>query len=131
MPARARIPIPTSPPRRWWAAGASIVLDSEAHVYAFDAADGQPVWDKRLAPKNGTDLPTLWGLLGKPNTIEPPQGMGGGVAYDDGKIFVTSGFGVLICMDAAHRPRHLAPRSGHADRQCAGGQWRAHLRLHP
>ena len=26
--------------------------------------------------------------------------MGGGIALDDGKVYVTSGFGVLICMDA-------------------------------
>jgi outer membrane protein assembly factor BamB len=81
--------------------GRIFTLDAEAHVYAFDANTGQEVWDKRLAPKNGTDMPTLWGLLGKPNTIEPVTGMGGGVAYDGGKIFATSGFGVLICMDAA------------------------------
>jgi outer membrane protein assembly factor BamB len=81
--------------------GRIFTLDSEAHVYAFDARNGQEVWDKRLAPKNGTDMPTLWGLLGKPNTIKPVTGMGGGVAYDAGKIFVTSGFGVLLCMDAA------------------------------
>ena len=81
--------------------GRIFVLDSEAHVYAFNASNGQEVWDKRLAPKNGTDMPTLWGLLGKPNTVQPVTGMGGGIAYDAGKIFVTSGFGVLLCMDAA------------------------------
>jgi outer membrane protein assembly factor BamB len=80
--------------------GLIYALDSEAHIYVFRAANGAPVWNRRLAPKNGTDMPTLWGLLGKPNTVDPPQGMGGGVAYDDGKIFVTSGFGVVICMDA-------------------------------
>jgi outer membrane protein assembly factor BamB len=82
------------------AGGLIYALDSEAHIYAFRAANGAPVWNRRLAPKNGTDMPTLWGLLGKANTVDPPQGMGGGVAYDDGKIFVTSGFGVVICMDA-------------------------------
>jgi len=76
------------------------VLDSEAHIRVFRTSDGGAVWDKRLAPKNGTDMPTLWGLLGKANTIDPPMGMGGGVAYDAGKIFVTSGFGVVIAMDA-------------------------------
>jgi outer membrane protein assembly factor BamB len=81
--------------------GRIFTLDAEAHVYAFNANTGQEVWDKRLAPKNGTDMPTLWGLLGKPNSIEPVSGMGGGIAYDGGKIFATSGFGVLICMDAA------------------------------
>lgn len=82
------------------AGGMIYVQDSEAHVFAFRAGDGRPVWDRSLAPRNGTDWPTLWGLLGKRNTIDPPQGMGGGVAYDDGKIFVTSGFGTVICLDA-------------------------------
>ena len=40
-------------------------------------------------------------LLGKPNSIDPNTGMGGGVAYNDGKIYVTSGFGDVICMEAA------------------------------
>jgi len=88
----------TSPPVV--AGGLIYVQDSAAHVFAFRATDGRPVWDRDLAPRNGTDWPTLWGLLGKHNTIDPPQGMGGGVAYDDGKIFVTSGFGMVICLDA-------------------------------
>jgi outer membrane protein assembly factor BamB len=85
--------------------GEIFTLDAEAHVYAFDAKTGRELWDKRLAPKNGTDMPTLWGLLGKPNTIEPASGMGGGVAYDDGKVFVTSGFGVVYAMDAKNGDR--------------------------
>jgi len=88
----------TSPPVV--AGGLIFALDSEAHIWVFRAGDGHPVWNRRLAPKNGTDMPTLWGLLGKANTVDPPQGMGGGVAYDDGKIFVTSGFGVVHCIDA-------------------------------
>ena len=83
------------------AGGRIFALDAEAHIYVFNSGNGKPLWDKRLAPKNGTDAPTLWGLLGKPNTIDPNSGMGGGIAYDDGKIFATSGFGVVICMDAA------------------------------
>ena len=82
------------------AGGRVYTLDAEAHIYVFDL-HGRPVWDKRLAPKNGTDMPTLWGLLGKHNTIEPPSGMGGGLAYDGGKLFATSGFGVVLCLDAA------------------------------
>jgi outer membrane protein assembly factor BamB len=86
--------------RQGFGGGAIFTLDAEAHVYAFDAKTGRPLWDKRLAPKNGTDMPTLFGLLGKPNTIEPASGMGGGIAYDAGKVFVTSGFGVAFAMDA-------------------------------
>ena len=55
------------------ARGRIFVLDSEAHVYAFSTKNGAPLWDKRLAPKDGTDFPTLWGLLGTPNTIDPSQ----------------------------------------------------------
>jgi outer membrane protein assembly factor BamB len=81
--------------------GRIFTLDAEAHVYAFDARTGRPVWNRRLAPKNGTDMPTLWGLLGKPNTINPVSGMGGGIAYDAGKVFVASGFGVVYALNAA------------------------------
>ena len=80
--------------------GMIFTLDSEAHVFAFRTSNGAPVWNRELAPRNGTDWPTLWGLLGKHNTIAPTQGMGGGVAYDAGKLFITSGFGVVICVDA-------------------------------
>ena len=80
--------------------GRIYTIDASAHVYAFDVRTGHEVWDKRLAPKNGTDMPTLWGLLGKHNTIDPASGMGGGVAYDAGKLFVTSGFGVIYALDA-------------------------------
>ena len=80
--------------------GMVFVLDSEAHVFAFRASDGRPAWDKELAPKDGTDWPTMWGLLGKANTVDPSQGMGGGVAFSNGRLFATSGFGVVICMDA-------------------------------
>ena len=82
------------------AAGMVFTLDSAAHVFAFRTTNGAPVWNRELAPRNGVDYPTLWGLLGKHNTIQAPQGMGGGVAYDGGKLFVTSGFGVVICLDA-------------------------------
>jgi outer membrane protein assembly factor BamB len=80
--------------------GRIYVIDSEAHVYAYDIKSGEEVWDKRLSPKNGTDMPTLWGMLGKANTIQTVSGMGGGVAYDAGKLFVTSGWGVVHALDA-------------------------------
>jgi len=83
------------------AAGRVYALDSEAHVWVIRTADGRPLWDKRLAPKDGTDMPTLWGLLGKANTVNPSAGMGGGIAFNDGKLYVTTGFGTLFCLDAA------------------------------
>jgi|GEM_PF-4242491 len=46
--------------------GRIYVLDSEAHIRVFRINDGRPIWDKRLAPKNGTDMPTLWGFWASP-----------------------------------------------------------------
>ena len=80
--------------------GRIYVLDSEAHLFAFNQRNGAKAWSRSLAPRNGVNWPTFWGLLGKHNTIEPAKGMGGGVAYDNGCIFVTSGFGVIFAMDA-------------------------------
>ena len=80
--------------------GRVYTLDAAAHVFAFDPRNGDQIWNRELAPKNGTDWPTVWGLLGTPNTIDATSGMGGGVAYDGEKLFVTSGFGVVYALNA-------------------------------
>jgi outer membrane protein assembly factor BamB len=79
--------------------GRIFVLDSAAHVFAFDAGSGNPLWDKSLAP-SGKDESYLFGLFGDDGTIDPSKGFGGGVAYDDGKLYATSGFGDVIAFDA-------------------------------
>jgi outer membrane protein assembly factor BamB len=84
------------------AAGRIYVLDAAAHIYVFNEKDGSPLWDKDLAPKNGTDDFTLFGLLGTPNTIDPAKGEGGGIAYDDGKLYVSDGFGNVFALDPAN-----------------------------
>ena len=83
------------------AGGRIFVIDSAAHVYAFDAKTGNPLWDKSIAPVE-RDISWLnaWGLFGAGNKIDPTKGFGGGVAVDDGKLFATSGFGEVIAMDA-------------------------------
>ncbi|HEX3673924.1 MAG TPA: PQQ-binding-like beta-propeller repeat protein [Rhizomicrobium sp.] len=81
------------------AGGRVYVLDAEAHVFAFNAGDGKPLWDKELAPKGGSG-PFL-GMFGSDHSIDPTKGFGGGVAYEDGKIFVSTGFGDVFAFDAA------------------------------
>lgn len=80
--------------------GKIFVLDSEAHVFAFDAQTGSPLWDVSIAPtREGRGI--LGWLLFRPDTsIDPTKGFGGGVAFDDGKVFVTSGFGDVVALDA-------------------------------
>jgi outer membrane protein assembly factor BamB len=80
--------------------GRIFVLDAQAHIYAFNARDGQPVWDKDLAPPS-PDQFTFFGVFGEDMSIDPSKGFGGGVAYDNGKIFVSTGFGSVFALDAA------------------------------
>lgn len=76
------------------------VLDAEAHIYAFDANSGKPLWDKALAPEGG-DGPFL-GMFGPDHSIDPAKGFGGGVAFEDGKVFVSTGFGSVFALNAAN-----------------------------
>lgn len=85
------------------AGGRIYVLDSEAHVFAFDAKSGSPAWDKPLSPQGGRSLTNMltFGLIGENKSVDPTKGFGGGIAYDDGKIFVSTGFGYVVALDAA------------------------------
>lgn len=65
------------------AGGLIYTLDSEARVTATTTS-GQPVWMKDLRPAGESG-----------NSVS-----GGGIAYDGGRIFVTSGYGELVGMDA-------------------------------
>lgn len=81
--------------------GKVFVLDSEAHVFAFNAQSGAPLWDVSIAPTSEGRGILGW-LLFRPDTsIDPTKGFGGGVAFDDGKVFVTSGFGDVVALDAS------------------------------
>jgi outer membrane protein assembly factor BamB len=84
--------------------GKVYLLDAESHVFAYDAKSGTPAWDKELAPTGGGG--TFWnnmsfGMLGKDTSIDPSKGFGGGVAFDDGKLFVSTGFGSVFALDAS------------------------------
>lgn len=66
--------------------GQIFVMDSDANVIAFNAKTGARKWTKELAP---------------------PEGMGdslrsGGLAYDDGRIYATTGFGHVIAISATN-----------------------------
>lgn len=66
------------------AGGRIFTLDSEARVSAT-ATNGEAVWSVTLLPsRDGANDAT-----------------GGGLAYADGTLFVTTGFGVLTALDAA------------------------------
>jgi outer membrane protein assembly factor BamB len=59
-------------------------IDAEGTVTKMDAKTGDRIWSVELAP----------------DELDPGLGFGGGVAYDNGKLFVTTGFGISFALDA-------------------------------
>jgi outer membrane protein assembly factor BamB len=93
----------TAPPIM--AAGSIFVLDAASHVYAFNAQTGKPLWEKDLTPQGGggsfLNDATL-GLLGRDSSVDPTKGAGGGLAFDGGKLFATTGFGDVTGINPAN-----------------------------
>jgi len=89
------------------AGGEVFVLDAEARVFAFDAKNGTPRWHDELAPKGGSSLvyDMSLGMIGSNKSIDPTKGFGGGIAFDNGKLFVATGFGDVYELDAANGKR--------------------------
>ncbi len=83
--------------------GKIFALDSKAHVFAFDANTGAPLWHQNLAPEGENDFwyDATLGAVGQDKSIDPKKGFGGGVAVDGGKLFVTTGFGDVFAIDPA------------------------------
>ncbi len=73
----------TAPPVA--ADGKIFVMDSEAHVSAWDAATGARLWRDDLAVRTHRDRVAF----------------GGGLAYAGGKLYVTSGYRFVAAVDAA------------------------------
>ncbi len=73
------------------------VTDAKARVSAFDIDTGKRLWRTELTPDIKEKF-RVREILSRPN---PAQiGFGGGVAFDEGKLFVTSGFGFVASLDA-------------------------------
>ncbi len=73
------------------------VIDADAHVSSYDAETGDLVWRTELTP----DIKERFRLRELFRGPDPAEiGFGGGVAYEQGRIFVTSGFGFVAALDA-------------------------------
>jgi outer membrane protein assembly factor BamB len=85
------------------AGGRIFVLDATTHVYAFDAATGEEQWHESVAPKGERDFMNAvsFGLFGSNTNVDKSKGFGGGLAFDDGKLFATTGFGEVMALDPA------------------------------
>lgn len=65
------------------AEGKAFTVDTESLVSAIDAKTGDRVWSTNVTPDDDDDYY-----------------VGGGVAYEDGQIFVTTGFAQVVSLDA-------------------------------
>ena len=72
------------------AEGKIFVMDGMANVSAHDALTGAQVWRVNLMPKSKRER----------------EAFGGGLAYEDGKVYATSGFRLVAQLDA---------KTGHVD----------------
>ncbi|HYE49308.1 MAG TPA: PQQ-binding-like beta-propeller repeat protein [Azospirillaceae bacterium] len=79
------------------AEGRVYVLDTDFDLHAFDEATGRRVWSVSTAREEEED-----------------EALGGGVAYADGRVYVTTGFGETLAVDPSNgsvlwRQRIAAP----------------------
>ncbi len=65
--------------------GKIFVLDAAGHVYTYNAASGAPVWNRDLAPEDEDN---------------PERNYGGGIAYEDGRIYATTGHRLAVAINA-------------------------------
>lgn len=65
--------------------GRVYVLDSQSRVTAFSTSNGQQAWSVSLKPKDE----------------EAGGGVGGGLAFEGGRLYVTTTFGELASLDAS------------------------------
>ncbi|MEQ1929898.1 MAG: PQQ-binding-like beta-propeller repeat protein [Parvularculaceae bacterium] len=77
--------------------GKLYIMDSEARVSAYDVATGERKWRAELTPKIKEKF-RVREVFARPDAGQ--IGFGGGVAFDNGKIFLTSGFGFAAALKA-------------------------------
>jgi outer membrane protein assembly factor BamB len=66
--------------------GRLFFIDADHRVIAIDIRDGDRIWDQTLRPADSRDR----------------VARGGGVAAGGGRVFVTTGFGFLVALDASN-----------------------------
>jgi outer membrane protein assembly factor BamB len=84
--------------------GHVFAIDTMANVHAFDAQTGRELWSTQLKAKPGPALKKagVMGVFGQKERKRYSRSLfGGGVSYDNGKVYATSGLGEVAQIDAA------------------------------
>ncbi len=83
------------------AAGKAFAMGTELDVVAVDAKNGDKLWTTSVRAQYSEpnhSLTRFFGVGAKPAPVR--DGFGGGVAYAAGRVFVTTGFGELLALNA-------------------------------
>ena len=81
--------------------GRVFALGAELDVSALDAVTGKLIWRRSVAAADTEPNPGLTRFVGvRERTVEIEDGFGGGLAYANGRVFVTSGFGEITALSA-------------------------------
>jgi outer membrane protein assembly factor BamB len=85
--------------------GHLFVMDTRAVVHAYDAKTGGRLWETQLTGREGPEIKRggAAGLvLGSKKKTYKKSLFGGGVSYDNGKLYATNGLGEVAEMDATN-----------------------------
>ena len=83
------------------AEGKVFALGAELDVVALDASTGKKIWQRSVMSDDKKPNPSLTRLIGfRELSVDIEDGFGGGIAYDDGRVFVTTGFGEIRALSA-------------------------------
>ena len=83
------------------AQGMIFTLDAAAGVRAFDVSSGGEIWGVSLAVE---DTSSDWYFFSSGGDTAD-EGYGGGLAFADGRLYVTTGFGEVVALDARNGGR--------------------------
>jgi outer membrane protein assembly factor BamB len=86
------------------AGGHLYVIDTLANVRAYDAQTGKELWTTQIKGREGIAIKKggVMGVLGRKEKKQYSRSLfGGGVSYDSGKLYATTGLGEVAEIDAA------------------------------
>ena len=81
--------------------GKIFAMGASLDVAAMDADTGQALWSRSVLAEyseNNFGLSRFWGKRQRPALVR--DGFGGGLAYAAGRVFVTTGFGEVMALNA-------------------------------
>ncbi len=90
------------------AQGMIFTLDAAVGVRAFNVSSGAEIWGVSLAVE---DTSSDWYFFSSGGDT-PDEGYGGGLAYADGRLYVTTGFGEVVALNPNDGSRLWTKKTG-------------------